>query len=95
MVTNTGALDGADVVQVYIRDPVASLSQPVRRLRGFRRIPLAPAETREVEFSLGADDLGFWTGVGDEYELEPGTMEIHVGGTLETTRQVNLEITEG
>lgn len=59
-VTNTGAREGDEVVQLYINDPVASISQPVRRLRGFERVTLAPGATTTVTFTLGADDFGFY-----------------------------------
>src|SRR6478736_5902883 len=51
-VTNTGAVAGDDVAQLYIHDPVASLSQPVRRLRGFERVTLKPGESQKVTFTL-------------------------------------------
>ena len=59
-VTNTGGRKGDDVVQLYIHDPVASISQPVRRLRGFERVTLNPGETRRVTFTLDKDDFGFY-----------------------------------
>ncbi|GAB2965623.1 glycoside hydrolase family 3 N-terminal domain-containing protein [Streptomyces heilongjiangensis] len=85
-VTNTGSRAGDEVVQLYLRDPVASVAQPVRRLRGFSRIALEPGQSSLVHLKLGWQDLGFWTGRGDEYVVEPGRFEVHVGGTLETTR---------
>ena len=94
-VSNTGARPGDEVVQLYLRDPVASLVQPVRRLRGFRRITLAPAQSEVVTFHLGWSDLGFWTGSGAEYVIEPGMIEIHIGGTLQTTQQLDVQIVEG
>ena len=56
-VTNTGARAGDEVVQLYIHDPVASISQPVRRLRGFERVTLAPGETTTVTFTLDRERL--------------------------------------
>lgn len=76
-VTNTAAADGDDVVMLFFRDPVASLSQPVARLRGFERVALAAGESRVVEFTLTADDLAFWTD-GDRRLLEPGAFDIWV-----------------
>jgi beta-glucosidase len=94
-VSNTGDRPGDEVVQLYVRDPVASLAQPVRRLRGFRRITLAPTQSEVVTFQLGWSDLGFWTGSAAEYVIEPGLMEIHIGGTLETTQQIDVQIVAG
>ena len=59
-VKNTGSRKGDDVVQLYIHDPVASISQPVRRLRGFERVTLNPGETRRVTFTLDRSDFGFY-----------------------------------
>jgi beta-glucosidase len=72
-VRNVGDRSGDDVVQLYVHDPVASLAQPVRRLRGFQRIGLQPGEERVVTFSLSGDDLGFWTNEpGGRFLVEPG-----------------------
>ncbi len=90
--TNTGRRAGDEAVQLYVRDPVASLAQPVRRLRGFRRITLEPGESSVVTLTLGWQDLGFWTGRGDEYVVEPGAFEVHVGGSLTTTQQCDLSV---
>jgi beta-glucosidase len=67
-------------VQLYIRDPVATMVQPVRRLRNFRRVSMAPRDSVTVSFFLGADDLGFWTNdPAGEFVVEPGDIEIIVG----------------
>src|SRR6185437_16037376 len=58
-VKNTGTVAGDDVVQLYIHDPVASIVQPVRRLRGFQRVTLQPGESRKVTFTLDRSDFGF------------------------------------
>jgi beta-glucosidase len=58
-VANTSSRAGDEVVQVYIHDPVASISQPVRRLRGFERVTLGPGEKRTVTFTLDRHDFGF------------------------------------
>src|SRR5205823_1664230 len=57
--TNTGAVRGDEVVQLYIRDEVSSVTRPVKELRGFRRVTLDPGETKTIEFSLGLDELSF------------------------------------
>ncbi len=92
-VTNSGARSGDEVVQLYIRDLVASIAQPVRRLRGFRRVSLEPGETTSVDFALSAIDLGYWSdGVEAELVLEPGTYELHVGGSVSSTRVALVEL---
>jgi beta-glucosidase len=77
-VANTGSRAGDDVVQLYIHDPVASLSQPVRRLRGFARVTLKPGETRTVSFSLDASDWGFYDNSG-RFVVEPGDIDVYAG----------------
>jgi beta-glucosidase len=77
-VTNTGARAGDEVVQLYIHDPVASLSQPVRRLRGFQRVTLNPGEKKEVTFTLNSSDFGFYDN-GGKFVVEPGRIDVYVG----------------
>ena len=78
-VTNTGKVRGDEVVQLYIRDEVSSVTRPVKELRGFRRISLNPGETKTVEFSLGFEELSFLN--RDMHKVvEPGTFKIMVGG---------------
>jgi beta-glucosidase len=77
-VTNTGARAGDDVVQLYIHDPVASIEQPVRRLRGFKRVTLQPGQTRTVRFTLGPDDVGFYDNRG-RLRVEPGRIDVYAG----------------
>src|SRR4051794_37633484 len=77
-VTNTGTRAGDDVAQLYIHDPVASLSQPVRRLRGFQRVTLAPGQTTRVKWTLSRDDVGFYDNEG-RFRVENGTIEVYAG----------------
>lgn len=76
-VKNSGSRAGDEVVQLYIHDPVASVSRPVKELKGFRRVTLAAGETRTVEFTLRPQDLSFWSDKG--WTLEPGEFEVWVG----------------
>ncbi|MFJ6633595.1 glycoside hydrolase family 3 N-terminal domain-containing protein [Streptomyces sp. NPDC091376] len=85
-VTNTGELAGDEVVQLYVHDVAASIAQPVRRLRGFERVTLAPGESTTVRFRLGAEDLGFWTNdPAGTFTVEPGRVDIYAG-TSSTAR---------
>jgi beta-glucosidase len=77
-VRNTGARAGDEVVQLYIRDPVASLSQPVRRLRGFERVTLEPNQRETVTFTLDRSDFGFYDNTGS-YVVEPGRIDVFAG----------------
>jgi beta-glucosidase len=79
-VTNTGGRAGDEVVQLYIHDPVASLSQPVRRLRGFERVTLAPGEDETVTFTLDRSDFGFFDNRG-KFVVEPGQIDVYAGNS--------------
>ena len=84
-VTNTGALKGQEVVQLYIRDLVASVTRPIKELKGFTKINLNPGESQRVVFPLTVEDLKFYN-----YELkqvwEPGEFEIMVGANSATLK---------
>jgi beta-glucosidase len=75
---NKGERAGAEVVQLYVRDVVGSVTQPVKQLRGFERITLEPGEARQVRFEVPAATLGF-TGLEMQYVVEPGDFEVWVG----------------
>ncbi|MER0246531.1 glycoside hydrolase family 3 N-terminal domain-containing protein [Streptomyces sp. HSW2009] len=93
-VRNTGGRPGEEVVQLYLRDPVASVVQPVRRLRGFARIALRPAESRPVRFRLGAADVGFWTNdSAGRFVVEKGDIEVYVGADSTASGKALLRIT--
>jgi beta-glucosidase len=79
-VANTGSREGDEVVQLYIHDPVASISQPVRRLRGFERVTLAPGESRTVTFTLDRTDFGFYDNRG-RFVVEPGQIDVYAGNS--------------
>ncbi len=77
-VTNTGACEGNEVVQLYIRDMVGSIARPVQELKGFERISLKPGESRTVNFTINADLLKFYNKNLD-YVCEPGEFEVMIG----------------
>jgi beta-glucosidase len=91
-VQNTGGRAGDDVVQLYLHDPVASISQPVRRLRGFQRVTLAPGESKTVTFTLDKSDFGFYDNRG-KLVVEPGTIEVYGGDSSEATMRKTFTIT--
>lgn len=78
-VTNNGDYDGAEVVQLYIRDMVGSISRPVKELKGFERITLKKGESRDVTFEIDADMLKFYNS-DLQYVNEPGEFQVMVGG---------------
>jgi beta-glucosidase len=77
-VTNTGSREGTEVVQLYVRDEVASVSRPVRELKAFRRVALRPGESRSVELRIAVRDLWF-IGLDMKPVVEPGTFRVYVG----------------
>lgn len=90
-VTNTGAVLGDEVVQLYLHDPVASLSQPVRRLRGFQRVTLRPGESRQVRFAIDKSDFGFWDNDG-KFLVEPGKIELYAGDSSRATLTKSFQV---
>ncbi|SIT67301.1 glycoside hydrolase family 3 N-terminal domain-containing protein [Microbacterium sp. RU33B] len=90
-VTNTSARAGDEVVQVYVEDVVASIAPPVRRLVAFRRRTFAAGETATLSFEIGPEQLGFWLADG-RFAVEPGAFVMHVGGALERTVPVRLQV---
>jgi beta-glucosidase len=91
-VTNTGSRAGDDVVQLYIHDPVASISQPVRRLRGFERVTLAPGETKTVSFRLDRDDVGFYDNSAN-FLVEPGEIDVYAGDSSKASLTYSFTVT--
>lgn len=77
-VTNTGQRDADEVVQLYIRDHVASISRPIKELKGFHRISLKAGESRQVEFDITPQTLGFYNSALN-FVVEPGDFSIMVG----------------
>ncbi len=77
-VRNTGERAGCEVVQLYVRDLVASVTRPVRELKGFEKIRLEPGESRRVSFSLDLRQLGFYN-LQMRYVVEPGEFQVWVG----------------
>jgi beta-glucosidase len=79
-VTNTGGRPGAEVVQLYVRDVVGSVTRPVKELKGFRRLDLAPGESRRVTFTVSVAQLAFYNRAM-QYVVEPGVVEVMVGSS--------------
>ena len=77
-VRNTGERAGETVVQLYLQDPVASISRPVKELKGFHKLRLEPGESRVVAFTITPDDLAFYN-ASMERVVEPGRFNVHVG----------------
>ncbi len=91
-VTNTGKRAGTEVVQLYLRDDVASITRPVRQLRGFQRVALKPGESKVVTFALGFDDLAMYD-ARMQRVVEPGRFTVFVGGSSTATAEAGFEVT--
>ncbi len=78
-VTNTGSVAGAEVVQVYVAAPGASVARPPRELKGFERVHLEPGETREVVLALDQRAFAYWSVLLDRWVVEAGEFVVHVG----------------
>jgi beta-glucosidase len=79
-VKNTGTVAGDEVVQLYVSQTGTSVARPVRELKGFERLTLAPGASKHVEFTIGHDELAIW-GLDMKNAVEPGTLSIWVGGS--------------
>jgi beta-glucosidase len=77
-VTNSGSRAGDEVVQLYLRLRGTSVALPVRELKGFRRIALAPGESRRVDFTIGRNELAFWN-IDMQYVVEPASATVWIG----------------
>lgn len=80
-VKNTGAREGQEVVQLYISDKKSSLPRPVKELKGFHKVSLAPGEEKTVSFTIGKDALSFFDDTKHEWVAEPGKFEAVIGAS--------------
>jgi len=90
-VTNMGKRAGGEIVQLYVRDLVGSVTRPVKELKGFQRVDLAAGESRDVTFSLRPADLAFYTARG-RWEWEPGDFVVFVGGNSRDTKEARFHL---
>jgi len=92
-VENTGRRAGDEVVQLYVRDVVASMTRPVKELKGFQRVTLQPGEKRRVDFTLMRDQLGFWNREM-RYVVEPGEFRVMVGSNSQDVIEAKFDVVE-
>ncbi len=92
-VTNTGNVVGTEVVQMYVRNTVASVEQPLRELKGFARVELAPGETKHITLPLGFDELSFYN-VEVKRTVEPTTYDVWVGGSSLASEETSFKVVE-
>lgn len=90
-VTNSGNFDGKEVVQLYIRDVVGSVTRPVKELKGFEKVEIKKGETKTVTFKITVDDLKFYNSNLD-FVAEPGTFQVFVGTDSNTEMMKEFEL---
>lgn len=88
---NSGNYDGKEVVQLYVRDLVGSVTRPVKELKGFQKIEIKKGETKTVSFKLTVEDLKFYN-YNLEYVAEPGQFEVFIGTNSDTTMKAEFEL---
>lgn len=93
VVSNTGEYEGEEVVQLYVSDIVASVTRPVRELKGFQKVRIPVGGSQKVSFTLNAEDLKFYD-FDMEYVAEPGEFAVFVGGNSNATNAVKFFLAE-
>ncbi|MDP5230582.1 MAG: glycoside hydrolase family 3 C-terminal domain-containing protein, partial [Cellulophaga sp.] len=92
-VTNTGKVDGEEVVQLYLRDVVGSLVRPIKELKGFEKILLKAGESKTITFTINTDLLQFYT-ANNKWEVEPGEFNVWIGGDSTTKLKDTFSVSE-
>lgn len=90
-VTNTGKREGATAIQMYLQDVTASMSRPIKQLRGFEKVALKPGETRTVSFPIDVEALKFWN-QRMKYDAEPGKFNVFIGVDSARVKQGEFEL---
>ncbi|MEW7290152.1 beta-glucosidase BglX [Aquimarina sp. 2304DJ70-9] len=88
-VTNTGKRKGKEVVQLYIRDLVGSITRPIKELKGFELIELEARESKTISFTINEEIIQFYT-VNKKWEAEPGEFKVFIGGSSKTSLEANF-----
>lgn len=87
-ISNTGRWAGKEVVQLYIADVESSLARPKLELKAFEKVALRPGETKDVEFAMTKESLGYWNNTKSTWLAEEGVFRVHVGAS---SRDLRLE----
>jgi beta-glucosidase len=93
-VKNTGEREGMEIVQVYVKDTIASVERPIKELKDFQKISLAPGEQRTINFTLNQRDFAFWDVDTNSWMVEPGEFEILIGSAsnnILASTQITIE----
>jgi beta-glucosidase len=87
--TNTGKVAGEEVVQLYIQQPAASVSRPVKELKNFKKVLLQPGEKKDINIEIGTNDLKFYNS-DLKYDWEPGDFIIYLGTNSRDTKSAKI-----
>ncbi len=90
-VTNTGELEGEEIVEMYLRDEVACVTRPVKELKGFQKIKLQPGETKKMYFKITPEMLSYY-GLSMEKIIEPGKFDVMIGGSSDKVISKSFEL---
>jgi beta-glucosidase len=90
-ITNDGNYDGEEVVQLYIKDPVASVTQPVKKLKGFQKIFLRKGESRKVNFTISIEELKFYNS-DLKWVAEPGDFKVQIGTSSNEVKEAGFRL---
>jgi beta-glucosidase len=90
-ITNSGKRAGTEIAQLYVRDLVGSVTRPIKELKGFERVELAPGQSREVTFTITPADLAFYT-ARNRWEAEPGAFKVFVGGNSRDVKEAGFTL---
>lgn len=91
-VTNTGARAGDEVVQLYIHQRHGTSARPLRQLKGFERVTLAPGEIRKVSFTLGREELSYWSAATHGWVTDETTFDVYVGSSSTAELTASFEV---
>ena len=92
-IANTGDREGKETVQMYVGDRKSSLSRPLKELKGFRKVSLAPGESTVVTFTVDEDDLAFFDPDRHEWVAEPGVFDVYIAAASDDVRgKVSFEL---
>ncbi|MGH7981434.1 MAG: fibronectin type III-like domain-contianing protein, partial [Limisphaerales bacterium] len=93
-IANTGKRAGKEVAELYIHDPHPKIDRPVRELKGFAKVDLAPGETKTVDFTVTPRDLAYFDVAGEQWKADPGQYEIEIGASSrDIRRKTSLQLT--
>jgi beta-glucosidase len=90
-VTNTGNYDGEEVVQLYIYDQVASVTQPVKKLKGFQKVMIPKGQSKQVSFNIGAEELKFYNSAL-QWVAEPGDFKVYIGTSSDNVKEASFKL---